>query len=146
MRKINNEGLNLIKAFEGCKLEAYRCPAGIPTIGYGSTGEHVKMGMRITQQEADALLLDDLKRFEAGVEKIAKVSLSDNEFSALVSFAFNLGLKALENSTLLRLLNAGKRAEAAAEFPKWNKAGGKVLKGLVRRRAAEQALFTKQSG
>lgn len=142
--KINEAGLALIKSFEGCKLTAYKCPAQVWTIGYGSTGSHVKEGMTITVAQAEDLLTEDLARFEIGVEKLATVELNDNQFAALVSFAFNLGLKALEQSTLLRFVNEGKMREAAAEFAKWNRAKGKVLLGLTKRREAEKALFLKK--
>lgn len=138
---ISETGLDLIKAFEGLRLTAYVCPAGVLTIGYGSTGSHVKPGMRITEEEADALIEKDLERFEHGVESLVKVEISQNEFDALVSFAFNLGLGALGQSTLLRLLNQSKYMEAAAQFKRWDKAGGKTLAGLTRRRLAEAALF-----
>jgi lysozyme len=142
-RRITKEGLELIKSFEGLRLETYLCPANIPTIGYGSTGSHVKMGMKITETEAEDLLIEDLERFEVGVEKLCKVQLSDNEFSALVSFSFNVGLGALEKSTLLKVLNSGDKVGAAPQFLRWNKAGGKVLNGLTKRREAEMKLFLK---
>ncbi|MGR2664258.1 lysozyme [Chromobacterium haemolyticum] len=139
--KTSNAGIMLIKSFEGLKLVAYKCPAGIWTIGYGHTGPDVTPGQVITQAQADALLARDLERFEAGVSRLVSVQLNQNQFDALVSFAYNLGLGALQGSTLLRLLNAGDYAGAAAQFPRWNKASGKELPGLTRRRAAEQALF-----
>lgn len=139
-RHIGHRGLDLIKSFEGCKLTSYLCPANVWTIGYGSTGPTVKRGMTITQQEADRLLADDLTRFEHGVERVAPHT-TDNQFDALVSFAFNLGVRALEGSTLLRLHNARDHAGAKAQFGRWNKAGGRVLAGLTRRRAAEAALY-----
>jgi len=144
MRRINDAGLNLIKEFEGCKLTAYICPAGVLTIGYGSTGPHVVPGMTITQEEAETLLRDDLRRFEEGVEQLVEVPLNDNQFSALVSFAFNLGLGALSGSTLLRLLNEGNYAAVPAQLARWNKSGGKVLAGLTRRREAEGKLWSKE--
>lgn len=142
-RTINKAGLNLIKRFEGLELKAYKCPAGVWTVGYGHTGPDVLPNMTITQSEANDLLAADLLRFEAGVAKLVTVSLNDNQFSALVSFAFNVGLKALEKSTLLRHLNAGRPAMAAREFLRWNKAGGVELEGLKRRRQAEMELFLK---
>ena len=141
-RSINAEGLALIKSFEGCRLTAYRCPANVWTIGYGSTAG-VKAGQTITQAEAEALLRKDLLRFEVGVEIAVEVPLTDNQFAALVSFAFNVGLGALKSSTLLARLNARNYSEAAAQLDRWNKASGRVLAGLVRRRAAEKALFLK---
>lgn len=138
--KISPRGIDLVKQFEGCKLTAYVCPAGVLTIGYGSTGPHVKEGMKIDGAQANALLLKDLERFEAGVNRLSKKH-TQGQFDALVSFAFNLGLGNLEKSTLLKLHNAGKHTEASDQFKRWNKAGGKVLAGLTRRREAEAALY-----
>lgn len=138
--KISPRGIELVKQFEGCKLTAYVCPAGVLTIGYGSTGPHVKAGMKIDGAQANTLLLKDLERFEAGVNRLSKKH-TQGQFDALVSFAFNLGLGNLERSTLLKLHNAGKHTEAADQFKRWNKAGGKVLAGLTRRREAEAALY-----
>ena len=138
--QISKAGLDLIKQFEGLYLKAYRCPAGVPTIGYGHTAG-VAMGQTITQQQADDYLRRDVRMFERAVERLVKVPLTQGQFDALVSFAFNLGEGALAQSTLLRLLNAGDYAGAAAQFDRWNKSGGRVLPGLVRRRAAERALF-----
>lgn len=133
--KINAEGLALIKRFEGCRLKAYRCPAGMWTIGYGHTGD-VEPGTSITQHQAEVLLGYDLERFEAAVP-----DASPNQFSAMVSLAFNIGTAAFGASTLLKRFKEGKIQAAADQFPRWNKAGGKVLPGLVKRRAAERALF-----
>lgn len=138
--QISKAGLDLIKKFEGLYLKAYRCPAGVPTIGYGHTAG-VAMGQTITQQQADDYLRRDVRQFERAVARLVTVPLTQGQFDALVSFAFNLGEGALAQSTLLRLLNAGDYAGAAAQFDRWNKAGGRVLPGLVRRRAAERALF-----
>jgi len=140
-RTINDEGCTLIKKFEGLCTKAYKDVIGVVTIGYGSTGEHVQMGMEISEQEAEDLLKLDLERFEKGVEKLVTVALTDNQFAALVSFSFNCGLGNLKSSTLLRKLNAGDYSGAAMEFQKWNKAGGKVYPGLTKRRAAESELF-----
>ena len=131
-RRIGPKGLTLIKASEGLRLDAYRCPAKNPTIGYGSTGPHVRMGMTITEAEADALLRKDLERFERGVAAMGG-EMTPGQFSALVSFAFNVGLVAVRGSTLLRKHLAGDYASAAAEFARWNKAAGKVLTGLSTR-------------
>lgn len=144
MRRINEAGLALIKEFEGLRLTSYRCPAGVWTVGWGSTGPHVVPGMTITEEEAETLLRDDLRRFEEGVEQLVEVPLNDNQFAALVSFAFNLGLGALSGSTLLRLLNEGDYASVPAQLARWNKAGGKVLAGLSRRREAEGKLWSKE--
>lgn len=138
--KTNKAGVDLIKRWEGLRLETYSCPAGVPTIGYGHTGASVLPGSKITEHQADVILAADLEKFEAGVDRMAP-GLPGNEFSALVSFAFNLGLAALERSTLLKKVLAGDKAGAGAEFMKWTYAAGKVLPGLVKRRAAERALF-----
>lgn len=140
-RHIGHRGLDLIKSFEGKKLTAYVCPAGILTIGFGSTGPHVKKGMTITEAEAERLLCDDLERFEAAVEKHTRGHATDNQFDALVSFAFNVGTEALRTSTLLRKHMEGDYAGAAAQFARWNRGGGKVLAGLTRRRKAEAELY-----
>lgn len=137
---ISSAGLALIKEFEGCRLIPYFCSSKILTVGWGSTGPHVKAGKAITQTEADALLLKDLVRFEAGVHELISVPLTQSQFDALVSFAFNCGNGALEESTLRRRLNAGEDPNTVAkeELPRWTNKG---LAGLVRRRAAEVALF-----
>lgn len=139
--KISKKGLDLIKHFEGLELKAYKDSVGVVTIGYGSTGPHVSMGMVITQDQAEALLKQDVSRFEKGVSDLVQVPLNQNQFDALVSFSFNLGLGNLKSSTLLRKLNSLDYSGAANEFTRWNKAGGVVLKGLTRRREAEKVLF-----
>nr|WP_228035566.1 lysozyme [Oculatella sp. LEGE 06141] len=139
-RQINTQGLELLKSFEGLRLTAYRDAVGVWTIGYGTT-TGVRPGMRITQSQAEALLRQDLLRFETAVNNLVKVPLTDNQFSALVSFTYNVGERALGTSTLLRLLNQGNYRGAANEFLRWNKAGGRVLAGLTRRRNAERTLF-----
>jgi lysozyme len=139
--KASKKCVETIKRFEGVSLKAYVCPAGVWTIGYGSTGPHVKQGMVITPAQADALLAADLRRFEDGVIKLVKVPLEQGQFDALVSFAFNVGLTALAGSTLLRKLNSGDYVGAQMQFGRWNKAGGKVLDGLSKRRAAEVELW-----
>ena len=142
-RKINKAGLDLVKTSEGLRLHAYPDPAtgGDPwTIGYGSTGKHVYRGLVITAEQAEALLLKDLSRFEAGVAKLAPVS-TDNQFAALVSFAFNLGLENLKTSTLLRMHNEGDYKGAQKQFIRWNKANGKIMPGLTTRRQAEANLY-----
>ena len=139
--RLSDNGLNLIKQFEGLRLKAYQCSAGVWTIGYGHT-KGVKSGQTITTAEVDELLRQDVAGFECGVCKLLTRSVTQNQFDALVSFAFNVGLQALKTSTLLRRLNANEPAEkVAAEFLRWNKAGGKVLPGLTRRRQAEADLF-----
>ena len=137
---ISETGLALIRQFEGLRLSAYLCPAGIATIGYGSTAG-VKLGRTITAERAEELLREDVRQFETAVSRLVKVPLTQGQFDALTSFAFNLGAKALEKSTLLRLLNAGDYPGAAAQFDRWVYASGKKLSGLVKRRAAERALF-----
>lgn len=140
-RRINAAGLAHIKKWEGCSLTAYRDVANVLTIGYGSTGPHVKPGMRITEFRAESLLKDDLDRFERAVEKLVKVPLTDNQFAALVSFAFNVGVGALQSSTLLKKLNAGDYASVPSELMKWVNAGGRKVNGLVNRRKGDGALF-----
>ena len=138
--EISQEGLALIKKFEGCKLESYKCAAGVWTIGFGSTN-NVKEGMEISQQRADALLLEDVDVFEEAVNKAVKVPLEQHEFDALVSWTFNLGSSNLNSSTMLKVLNDNKKSEVPAQMRRWNKAGGETLQGLIRRREAESLLF-----
>lgn len=139
---ISRNGIELIKRFEGCKLTAYRCPAGKLTIGYGHTGDDVTEGLTISQEDANDLLFDDVLCFENGVNNLVKgLDLSQGMFDALVCFAYNAGLDNLKKSTLLKLLKDGKVLEASEEFVKWNKSNGKVLDGLTKRRAAEADLF-----
>ena len=140
--KISQTGIDLIKRFEGCVLTAYQCPAGIWTIGYGHTRTAYK-GQKISLKTAEKLLEEDIKIFENGVNKAVSVSLTQNQFDALVSFSFNCGLTALKNSTLLKKLNKKDYIGAANEFPRWNKSKGRVLTGLVRRREEEKELFLK---
>ena len=144
MRYIRQRGLELVKHFESLRLYAYKDPVGIWTIGYGHTGlTHkdgtVRPGLKITEQEAENLLVHDMKHFSARVEKLVTVLVTDDQFDALTSFDFNTG--SLGKSTLLKKLNAGDYDGAANEFKKWNKAGGKVLRGLTRRRESEENLF-----
>lgn len=143
--KISNDGILLIKKFEGCSLTAYQDSVGVWTIGYGWTqsvaGKPVGRGMTITQNTAEQLLLTGLSQYEAGVTNLVSKPLTQHQFDALVSFAYNLGIKSLGTSTLLKRLSAGDYRGAADEFPKWNRAGGKVLNGLIARRAAERSLF-----
>lgn len=145
MPEMNGRGLALLKKFEGCKLQAYLCPAGVLTVGYGHTGADVKAGMRISQAQADELLAQDAAAFAAGVERaIGTAALgrtTGNQFSAMVCLAYNIGIGAFRSSSVLRLHKEGKPNAAAGAFKLWNKAGGRVLDGLVRRRAAEAALY-----
>jgi GH24 family phage-related lysozyme (muramidase) len=135
--------LELIKQWEGLRLEAYLCPAGVWTIGYGHTGPSVKPGLKITEADAEALLLSDVERFARAVDTWIKVKLSNNQRCALISFTFNVGIGALQESTLRKRLNNGEDAVKVAmeELPRWNKGDGKILEGLVRRRKAEVDLF-----
>jgi len=137
---IGNEGLNLIKHFEGCELQAYKCPAGVWTIGYGHI-KGVSEGMTITQEEAEQMLKDEMAEYEGYVNKLVTVELNQNQFDAMVSWVYNLGGGNLSASTLLKVLNAGDYAGVPAQMMRWNKAGGKVLEGLTRRRQAEADLF-----
>ncbi len=141
MLRINAAGLSLIKEFEGLRLEAYQDIVGVWTIGYGHTGPEVTKGKVITTSEAEELLSRDVEKFSAGVRKLVPPSCNQNQFSALVCFSYNVGLGALGKSTLLKKFVAGDSAGAADEFLKWNKAGGKEVAGLTRRRVAERALF-----
>ncbi len=143
--KTSQEGIDLIKQFEGLRLSTYLDSVGVPTIGYGSSGPHVRMGDKITKEEAEKLLVRDVERFEKCVERLVKVPLSQNQFDALVSFTFNLGCGSLERSTLLSKLNEGNYEYAASEFDKWVYAGEEILDGLVRRREAESKLFRRNT-
>lgn len=138
-------GISLIKQFEGRDLKAYQDSVGVWTIGYGWTqpvnGKPIKAGMVIDLATAERLLKTGLVGYENDVSKLVKVPLTQGQFDALVSFAYNLGARSLSTSTLLKKLNAGDYKGAADEFTRWNKAGGKVLNGLTRRREAERALF-----
>ena len=135
-------GLALIRQYEGCKLTAYLCPAKVWTIGWGRT-TNVKQGDTCTQAQADAWLNEEYDAFEKKVRALVKVPVTANQLGALVSFAYNVGVGALGSSTLLKLLNAKNYVGAAGQFARWNKAGGKVLAGLTKRRASEAALFVK---
>ena len=144
--KTSAKGLDLIKSFEGFSARPYLCPAGVPTIGYGATyypdGRRVTMQDRpVSESDASAMLRAMLASYEAGIARYVQVPLTQGQYDALVSFAYNLGLSALKGSTLLRLVNARDYAGAAAQFVRWNRAGGKVLPGLTRRREAERVMF-----
>jgi lysozyme len=150
MPKINAEGLTLIKDFEGSVLHVYPDPGtgGRPhTAGVGHTGREVDalaIGTVITQEQADVWLRRDLDRFEESVNRMVSHDLTPNQFSALVSFAFNVGEESLEGSTLLRMVNQGFYSTAANHFLDWVNAGGHPMPGLIRRREAEAALFLKK--
>ena len=140
--KMNAKGRELVKRFEGLRLEAYRCPAGVLTIGYGSTGPHVRTGLVITPGEADRLLDKDLSRFETGVDAmLCGAPTTEDEFSAMVSLAFNIGLGNFATSTLLKRHKAGNKIGAANSFLSWVYAAKKKLPGLMRRREAEKELY-----
>ena len=140
---------DIVKRFEGChermpdgRLKAYKCPAGIWTCGWGSTGHDVNQNTVWTQAEADKRLEDDLTRFVAGVLKTSpKLADQPNKLAAVASFAYNVGIGAYQGSTMRKHIDAGAWDLAAGEFQRWNKAGGKVLPGLTKRRAAERQLF-----
>jgi len=143
---INKATIDLVKAFEGCKLTAYRDPVGIWTIGYGTTaraglGIIPTGGMTITQAEADQLLADGLNKFADQIRPMITAGINDNQFGACVSLAYNIGAHGFSTSSALKHINAGDYSKAADAILLWNKAGGKVLKGLVRRREAERKLF-----
>jgi len=142
--KTSQSGVNLIKLFEGYSSKAYLCAANVLTIGYGHAGPDVRKGMQIDNQQAEILLRKDLVRFEAAVNELVKVSLNQNQFDALVSFTYNLGVNALKTSTLLKRLNANENPinVAKEELPRWNKVNGKPLEGLTRRRSAEVDVFS----
>ena len=142
--KINQAGLDLIKSFEQCRLTAYPDPGtgGDPwTIGWGTTGPNVYPGLQISQEQADLWLAADVAKFEECVDQVIMTPVTDNQFSALCSLAYNIGCGAFQKSTLVKDINAGDVAKAATEFERWNRAGGKELAGLTRRRRAERALF-----
>jgi lysozyme len=141
MMQISNNGLSLLKQFEGVRLKSYQDSVGVWTIGYGRTGQTIVPGQAISLKQADQFLVQDLGRVEMVINKLVTVKLNQNQFDALVCFSFNVGTGALASSTLLRLLNSGDYAGAAEQFLRWDKAGGEVLAGLSKRRAAERALF-----
>lgn len=146
MREINKAGIDLIKSFEGCKLNAYLDSVKVPTIGYGATfyenGDKVKLCDKISPNRANELLIFHLKSFSSKVDALVKSDVNDNQFSALVSFAYNVGVGNLKSSTLLKKVNVNPKDKSIAdEFLKWNKAGGKVLAGLTRRRKSEVELY-----
>ena len=137
---ISQEGLGLIKKFEGCELKSYRCAANVLTIGYGST-KGVTENMEITQKEADDLLMHEMPEYEGYINDMITVDLKQNEFDALVSWVFNLGPANLKSSTMLKVLNNKEFDEVPSQMKRWNKAAGQVKEGLIRRREAEALLF-----
>jgi lysozyme len=137
---ISQEGLSLIKKFEGCELTAYQDAVGVWTIGYG----HIKgvvEGMETTKEQAEEMLVEELHEYESYINECVTVELSQNQFDALVSWVYNLGPTNLKSSTMLKVLNSGDFDGVPAQIKRWNKAGGNVLEGLVRRREAEALLF-----
>ena len=146
MRHINERGIEIVKRFEGISTKSYLCPANVWTVGYGATrsssGGPIDLDMEpITEAEAETLLIRDLESSEGWVRRLIKTALTENQYSALTSFTFNVGAGALQRSTLRMKLNRGEFQNAADEFPKWKFANKRILAGLVRRRAAERALF-----
>jgi lysozyme len=144
--KINNLGIDLMHFFEGCKLEAYQCSAKVWTIGWGNTfyenGTLVRQGDKITQDRANSLFVFVANKFADEIKKLIKTNLSENQFSALVCFAYNVGTGNLAKSTLLKKVNVNPNDPSISnEFLRWNKAGGKELLGLTRRRTAESKLY-----
>lgn len=138
--KTSEKGIELIKSFEGLRQFSYKCPAGVWTIGYGHTGG-VKKGDTCTEEEAIELLKKDLEIFEHSIKDLVKVELNQNQFDALVSFVFNVGVGAFQDSTMRKFLNSKQFSAAAEQFDKWVHSKGVKLEGLVKRRAAEKNLF-----
>ena len=142
--EMSRVGIELIKQFEGCRLKAYKDAVGVWTIGYGHTVD-VKEGIEISQHQAGVIFEVDLYEYEGYINKYVQVPLTQNQFDALVSWVYNLGVGNLQSSTMLRVLNEGKYSEVSYQIKRWNKAGGKVLRGLIRRREAEADLFDDDS-
>jgi lysozyme len=143
---INDKGLEILKHYEGCSLNVYSDPIGIPTIGYGSIfgldGSRVSMGHReITESEATGLLFRSCRQAERAVARLVSVRLTSNQRSALISFVYNVGSGNFQRSTMRMKLNREDHIGAAGEFWKWRRAGGRILNGLVRRRKSEEQLF-----
>ena len=139
--QISNKGLELIKFYEGLELEAYKCAAGVWTIGYGWTHD-VKEGDTITEERAEELLREGIVQYENAVDDLVNVPLEQHQFDALVSWVYNLGRANLASSTLLKKVNAQEYAEVPEQIKRWNKAGGKVLEGLTKRRESEARLWS----
>jgi len=149
-RKLTKAGANLIHHFEGClqkdgkHYKAYKCPAGVLTIGHGHTNHHGRKfdaATRWSREECDAAFMEDMQGFEKAVRRLVTVPLTAHQYDALVSFTYNVGEGNLAKSTLLKCVNRGDHQQAAKEFARWNKGGGKVLAGLTRRRASEALLY-----
>jgi lysozyme len=142
--RINQQGIELIKEFEGLRLKSYKDAVGIWTIGYGSTGKDIGPNLIWTEQQCLDRLRHNVEEFERAIERLVTVNLTENQFSALVCFVYNVGAGNFKSSTMLKLINKSDFAGAAIQFLRWNKAGGKVLDGLTRRRQAEKDLFEKE--
>ena len=144
--RISDRGIGLIRRFEGFSSTPYQCSAGVWTVGYGTTrisGKPVNKYMEpISRQYAEELLMDDLQEFQEAIDRLVRVPLEQNQYDALLSLVYNIGIGAFSKSTLLKKLNKGKYDQVPYELARWNKAGGKVLNGLVRRRAAEAELWS----
>ena len=140
--KVSQECIDLVKFFEGFEPRAYLCPANVWTIGYGRT-KNVKEGDELTELQAERDLLEELDEFAEQVLNTVKISLDQNELDALTSWTYNLGVGNLQSSTLLKKLNSGDKNSVPSEMVRWNKAAGKVLAGLTRRREAEAKLWAK---
>ena len=145
-----NTALSIIRKWEGLRLNAYKCSAGVDTIGWGSTrypnGTPVKIGDKISREMADKMLLLDVQKFENAVKSLVKTNINDNQLGALVSFAYNVGMGALSKSTLLKLVNSNpNNPKIRDEFMRWNRAGGRVIQGLVNRRKDEADLYFKST-
>ena len=138
--QISEEGLSLIKKYEGCELKAYRCPANVLTIGYGHIKD-VKEGDQITKEEANYMLQEEIIEYEGYVNDMVDVELNQSQYDSLCAWVYNLGPTNFQSSTLLKVLNEGKYNEIPQQIKRWNKAGGEVLDGLIRRREAEALLF-----
>lgn len=139
--KLNQAGIDLIKQFEGCKLTVYPDVGGLPTVGYGHMDRKLNIGDKITQDQADKYLASDLGACAKALQKLITVDLTDNQFSAIVAFAYNVGIGAFDRSTMHKLLNAGGINSVSCEFEKWDKVNGVEVQGLKNRRLAEKKLF-----
>jgi len=143
--QISHNGIEFLKDAEGFRDKAYRDSVGVWTVGYGTTriyGKPVEAGQTCTQNEAELWLTADTASVQTAINRSVRAPLRQNQYDALVSFVYNIGIQAFQNSTMLKKLNAGDYSGAAAEFPRWDKAGGQVIPGLHSRRLREQSLFT----
>lgn len=138
---IGATGLGLIKEHEGLRTSTYIDPVGIPTVCYGHTGRYAKRGATYTEEKCEEILIEDIQKHREGIEKCISADLNQNQWDAVTSFAFNIGVSGTCRSTLVRKLNAGDEIGAANQFPRWVYAGGRKFRGLVRRRHEERELF-----